>query len=494
MMNWQTVRELFVDQRLPVPNVSVGQYDDLPTDGLTMGTLIIGRPGSGKTSALARHVVDYSRRFPDRAIFVLDWSGSISDAILKLVIGAADKDDLMKRLVYDELGHPEWVIPLPEFSSEYGEGYEDQVQRVSTNLVKLAPELVKDAPFLAGLGLREIAPQIFRILSSTTNEHGETWQVTEAKRMIMEAPLLRMATAKYGYKVPEAKWFIERMFLQLQPRVRELRTFAILALLGTIEPKNTRARVGYYRPGWTPKEAIEKGLIVLVNGARLINEENTQHYLFTQAYSLIKQELNRRTPGDPNDKPVALVMDEVYSLLSIPGMAKEVGMLSTLYRSRKLELYVVLQSLNQLAPELRNQIWSLGNVMCFAISNFDEAYEAAQQIFSFDPGRVKLASSPEFSRSIIETDRSQYLTIANWIQRLQHRQCVVRRFLNERKLDDRIRMVPKTKELPMSKVSENLTDIKLMLLKQRGVLVRDALEVINQRKLVIETPKKAPQL
>jgi hypothetical protein len=404
MIDLQFIHDLILGNNLPVPNISVGQYDDLPTDGLTMGTLIIGRPGSGKTSALARHVVDYSRRFPNRAIFVLDWSGAISDAILKLIVGAADRNDLMKRVVYDELGHPEWVIPMPEFSHEYGEGYEEQVQRVSTNLVKLAPELVRDAPFLAGLGLREIAPQIFRVLSSVTNEHGETWQVTEAKRFILETPLLRMATAKFGHKVPEAKWFIERMFLHLHPRERELRTYALLALLGTIEPKNTRARIGYYRPGWTPKEAIDKGLLVLVNGARLINEENTQHYLFTQAYSLIKQEINHRIPGDVNDQPVALVMDEVYSLLSIPGMAKEVGMLSTLYRSRKLELSVVLQSLSQLAPELRNQIWSLGNVVCFAVSNFDEAYEAAQQIFRFEPARVKLTSSPEFPRPIIETD------------------------------------------------------------------------------------------
>jgi hypothetical protein len=86
------------------------------------------------------------------------------------------------------------------------------------------------------------------------------------------------------------------------------------------------------------------------------------------------------------------------------------------------------------------------------------------------------------------------LTIANWIQRLQHRQCIVRRYLNERQLDERIRLVPKTKELPPSRSNENLTEIKLMLLKQRGVLVRDALEVINQRKITVDTPKKPPQL
>jgi hypothetical protein len=187
-------------------------------------------------------------------------------------------------------------------------------------------------------------------------------------------------------------------------------------------------------------------------------------------------------------------MDEVYSLLSIPGMAEEVGMLSPLYRSRKLELYVVLQSLAQLAPVLREQIWSIGNVMCFAVSNFDDAYDIAQQLFRFDPLRAKIPPKTDLQRPVIETDRSQYLTIANWIQRLQHRQCVIRRFWSEKKLDQNIRMVPRTKELPSNRTDDNLGEIKESLLKERGVLVRDALEVINQRKLTVIATNKPPQL
>ena len=495
MMNWSLFQQLlFGDTPPPVTNVVVGQYDDLPAEGLTMGTLIIGRQGTGKTTVLARHLVDYFKRYQNRAIFVLDWSGAISDSILKLILMDPKKDELLKRIVYDELGHPDWVVPMPEFSEAYGVPFEEQAQRVSSNLAKLAPELVRDAPFLAGLGLREIAPQIFRILSAITNEHGEPWQVTEAKRLILDPPLTKLATAQFGYKVPEAKWFMERMYLQLKPQERELRSYALLALLGAIEPRSARARVGYYRPGWTPREAIQKGLMVLVNGARLINEKNTQHYLFTQAYSLIMAEINKRQPGNPEDQPVALVMDEVYSLLSIPGMAEEVGMLSPLYRSRKLELYVVLQSLAQLALVLRDQIWSIGNVMCFAMSNFDEAYTVAQQLFQFEPLRAKVPPKVDLQRTFIETDRSQYLTIANWIQRLQHRQCIVRRFWSEQRLDQHVRMVPRTKELPSRQMDDKLDEIKESLLRERGVLVRDALEVINQRKLVIPVVNKPPQL
>lgn len=301
MINWQMLQQLLIGNMPPVNNVVVGQYDEFPSEGLTMGTLIIGRQGTGKTTALARHLVEYFKLNQNRAIFVLDWSGAITDSILKLVLAEPKKHELLRRIVYDELGHPEWVVPLPEFSEAYGGTYEDQVQRVSTNLAKLAPELVRDAPFLAGLGLREIAPQVFRILSAITNEHGESWQVTEAKRLILDQPLARLATAQFGNKVPEAKWFMERMYLKLTEHERELRSYALLALLGAIEPRVARARVGYYRPGWTPKEAIQKGLMVLVNGARLINEKNTQHYLFTQAYSIIMAEINRRQPGNLKD-------------------------------------------------------------------------------------------------------------------------------------------------------------------------------------------------
>ncbi len=90
---------------------------------------------------------------------------------------------------------------MPEFSELYGGSYEEQVQRIATNLTKLAPELVRDAPFLAGLGLREIAPQVLRILTSITNEHNETWQITETKKLIADPQLLNNALKTFGYKV-----------------------------------------------------------------------------------------------------------------------------------------------------------------------------------------------------------------------------------------------------------------------------------------------------
>ena len=492
-MDAKFFRNLIFPYTSAFPNSRTLDYEELLPPGLTMGTLYIGRQGTGKTSSLARHLVDYMKTYPDRAIFVLDWSGSISDSILSLVLQDKDRDLLIKRIIYDEMGHPEWCIPFPEFSHIYGSSYEEQVQRLSVNLTKLAPELVTGAPLLAGLGLREIAPQIFRTLTAISNEFNETWQATEAKKLITDPPLLRRSLAMYGYKVPEAKWFLEKVFLDLKPNERELRTYALLALLGAIETPVTRARIGYYRPAWTPREAIKGGMMVLSNGARLINQKNTQHYLFTQVYSMIMSEINKRTPGDLNDEPVALVMDEVYSLLSIPGMAEEVGMLSPLYRSRKLELYIVLQALSQLAPTLKEQIWSIGNIVSFAISNFEEAYELAQQIFTYRPDTVKLQAKTDTSQPLMEADRGQYLQIANQMQRMKHRECLMRRYESEKILDNHVRWIRQTKNVPTEPTDMTVLELKEKLLKERGVRVRDALQLINQRSIGT-VPTRPPQL
>lgn len=486
-MDWKLINTILFGKQ-PPGRMREG-YDDLPHEGLTMGTLFIGRPGSGKTSSLARHVVDYFLKYPDRAIFVLDWGGSDSDSILTLLMQLDEKsrEKALKRVIYDELGNPDITIPMPEFSEAYG-SYEEQVQRVRRNLEKSEKYLVERTPVVGGLAI-ENAPHFFRMCVATTNEYNEPWQITEAKKLAVDEGLLKLALKKFGYRAPESKYFLEKIYLQKKDADKQLSVYALTSILGVIEPREIRARVGYYKPGWTPKEAIEKGMLVLVNGARLINQEKAQHYLFTQVFSLIIQEINKRQPGNPKDKPVALVMDEVYTLLNIEGMAEEIGKLSPLYRSRKLELYVVLQTLSQLAPTLREQIWSIGNVVCFAISNFDEAYEIAQQIFKYEPKMVKYAPTNPDRQPIVEPDRGQFLTIANYIQRMNHRECIMRRYNSEQQLDPNVWHVTQTRSHPSNQPTSPVWELKERLLKERGVPVRDALEVINQRKIEQERRK-----
>jgi len=56
-------------------------------------------------------------------------------------------------------------------------------------------------------------------------------------------------------------------------------------------------------------------------------------------------------------------------------------------------------------------------------------------------------------------------------------------------MDRYIRHVPKTKENPVTQLENNIEETKEMLLKERGVKVRDALEVINKRDITYEDVK-----
>ena len=82
-------------------------------------------------------------------------------------------------------------------------------------------------------------------------------------------------------------------------------------------------------------------------------------------------------------------------------------------------------------------------MVSFAVSDFNEAYDIAQQLFKYEPRTVKLPPKTEQQQPITETDRGQYLNQANWIQRSNHRECILRRYYSEQQQDKYIRHVPK---------------------------------------------------
>lgn len=475
-----------VNGKRPVSNsMKPEKEDELFDAGLTMGTLYIGKQGTGKTTALARHLVDYFKRYPDRAMFILDWSGGLTDSVIAML---KNDPESLKRVVYDQLGNTEWVVPLPEFSSKYGNSYEEQIQRVAENFRKLNPTLTEGATVLGGVAINQLLPNFFRLVTAMTNEPidpSETWQMTEVNRLIDDVPMLRRALARYGSKIPDTSWFITNKYLgsEITPKDRDMRTSVLSALLSIFSIRETKARLGYNRPGWTPKEAIAKGQMVIVDGANLINQPQILNYLFTQVHSMIIAEINHRRAGNPEDKHVSLVLDEVRSFIEIPGMAADLFRLPSQYRSRKLQVYLVLQNLKQVAEEIRDQVWSLGNVVCFAMFNFDDAYDMAQQLFAYDPQMQKMPALTERQNPTIEPDRGQYLMIANWIQRLNKRECIIRRHIKESQMEKQVFHIAKTKDtIDLSTVSFSDLDIlKQELLEKRAVRVSDALEVINRR-------------
>ncbi len=478
----------------PVTNLRTGNDDNLYFDSLTRGGLVVGRPGSGKTIWLVMQVLAYALRFVSRAIFILDASGSFTDEFIKLVyqLPPQQREMILSRLVFDRLGDEELVVPFPFFADSYGLTQEEQVQRVKQNFMKIGNHLVAQTPVMA-LGITETLPELSRLLGSIPDGVG-SWQITEAKKLLIDVNSLALACKRFGRKVPEAKWYFEKEFLgeRVSDRERELRTYTIRALLGGIEPASIRARVGYPLPGWTPQQAIEQGQIVLSTGENLINQETAQAVLFMDEFSQILGQINKRTPHDPNDEPVLLIIDEVPMLLKIPGIAEDIGRIAPTYRSRGLEMVIIIQALWQLAEDLKEQIWSLGNNIVFGVDDFQECYKIAQQLFNYNPTARKQAH-PWQGTEHLEPDRGQYLSAANWLQHLQQRQVVMKRYLSEAQEDPFVRFVPRTAEKPNAPLPKPLPELKRDLLTRHAVPVKEALNMINNRKLPHGTQKKQMQ-
>lgn len=333
---------LFGSKTPPIPNVRDDFEGKVYLPGLIRGMFCIGKPSSGKTRFVAGLIVAYALTYPDQGAVILDASGPLCNDILAIVmmLPKQDREKLEKRLVVDILNHPDYTHTQPEFHKSYGVPFETQLQRVAENLRRLNPKTM-ELGMLGKPALEEMAPELFRVLTALENEHGECWQITEGKKLLLDGSQRAMALGLVMTKVPEAVFYFKNFFgSDVEPKEREMRSFTLRSILGIVEPKFMRARLGYYRPSWSPTEAVEKGLIVLVSGEKMLDQELQLNYIFTQIHSLIRQEMNKRRPNNPNDKGFLYVIDEAPVLFEVPGMAKEIGQISTFYRSRKVWLSI----------------------------------------------------------------------------------------------------------------------------------------------------------
>jgi hypothetical protein len=454
---------------------------------MTKGTLVAGDPGTGKTMYVAEQVASMAEQHPESGLLVQDASGALKKALILKILSLPPERGvkLLRRLVVDVLCHPDYIKPMPEFHPDYGVPLEDQVNRVSKNLIDMNPDVVERA-ILGGFSLDEIAKELFRLISITLNEHGENFQITEAKRLLMETDWLRSVVNAYGGRLPSVKAYIERMLLPskggLSQREIEMRTYSLKNVLGVLDTREARATLGYFRPAYTMKEVDEKGLIVVVSGEKLQNQDRLLGYLMTQRYSLFVQYINRREPDHPNNKRLMLVIDELPWLLKYPGMSQNVANIASWYRSRNVTLAIIIQSLSQLDDDLLARAWTFGNLVFFAMGNWDEAIEVSKQLFQYNPVSVKQDARTLLQNPITEPDRGQYDLGAYWVQHLKWRECVVKRFKDERRRDNYIRHVRQRKDIGSLPSQERYYEVYDELIKDRSVLVRDALEVVNQRR------------
>jgi hypothetical protein len=448
-----------------------------------MGNLIIGKQGSGKSTALAGHRVMYHLAHPQDGMISLDSSGSFTDDFLKYASSLRQWPNLRHRIRYVRLGDDRWVLPSPALSAEYRIGFDAQIERIGDVFARLSEEL-KDAPILGLTALKAILPNLLRLSAALSRvaEDGTPWQLTEIGLLLDDAKALNSLIKKCGDALDaETRRFLYSRYANLKSQERELRSYSLSGILTGLIPDDARLQVGYYRPAWTPKEVMAKGLIVLIDGRRVVGRTALQSFLFTHYFALALEAVKQRQPHDERDRPFALIIDEVKNILKMPGMAREIEDVAPLYRSRKMQFYVVIQSLSQLDKALQESIWNMGNVMCFELLNKDDAWVVARQMLNYNPHSVKQEARIRAQNPITEPEQGQDRLAADWIANLKFRECLLRRHFSEKEKDRYIRHIRRTREVEINTDNERLEAIKQKLLEEHGVTAAEVRRAMKHR-------------
>jgi hypothetical protein len=486
----------------PPVRVNPSRNDDLYLDSATRGTLVIGDPASGKTRYVAMQIFNRWKKSP-HAMFVFDSSGGLTQCILELIAKDKESDKLLDKVVLDEIGNSEIVIPKPEFHPDYGLTDEEQVARVVQNQLNLAEVMKEAAGFLTDTAIGETGKNLFRLLQAIRNEYRENrWQITEALDLLVDENKLRRACKKFGQYAPPAKKYFENQYLikEVPYRERELSTRPLRKVLGMIDTDIARATLGYYKPGWTPKEAEEKDLLVLIDAAASANLPQAKEYLITQPFSQVMKWVNKRRPDDPNKKFIGIYFDETVDILQIPGFARQLGMISPYYRSRKITLTIIIQALWQLDEKLAEQVWNMANVVSFVVGNVKDSKIIAEQLFDYDPKFIKNPAKTATQNNTTEPEGGQNRMTADWLQNIPSRSFVMRRYLTEQKKEKGVQFIEQTDDFPphpRGMTDDDMNDlidgIRKAKMKERGVFIQDALDVAQERSKFLDEDKSDPE-
>jgi len=410
-----------------------------------------------------------------------DANQSFTDAFLTIVLSKPKeiRDALIKRIIYDEIGHPVYTITMPDLHEAYKVPMEKQVKRSIQNFKALNPELVTETPVMGGISIKQYGTELFRLLSVIPNEHGSTWQLTEAKHLLVNDFLLNRMLHDYGGLAPTAKWFFEKKFKNLKDDEKDKRTLGLTSVLDDIEAPEIRPRIGYHRPSFAMPQFIEEAKIWLINGHNINDQESTLAFEFVRLKSIIMNEIAKRTPNNPNDYPFTMIFDEVPAILNFMG--DEISSFGTYFRSRQLQPVVVAQMLSQFPDDLREQIFGYASVVCFSLLPFQSRFQVAQELFPYISDTIKAQGKTGMQQDIYEQDRGQYLQIANEIYNLKHRECIVRRQRSEKESNNELVWVAKTKEAPATATMQDVQHLKGELIQKYGVRVDEANASINRR-------------
>jgi hypothetical protein len=464
---------------------------------LAMSSVFLGRQGSAKTFTVAQELLEQMKAHPEQPFFIFDWSGGLIITLFLLILSDPKRDELLPRLIYDDMGGRTingvpHIMGMPEFSEKYDpekrwlERVEDQGDRVLRVFTALNEDLIARNPTMGGRPINELLPNILALLNAVTDEKGESFQLTEATQLLNN-DVREKARRRFGYKVGKANEYFREQF-QGTSRLEKDQAHALADVLDVIKTQRIRARVGCSDPGWTPREAIQRGQIVCCDGSGLNNNRQQKDYAYLSLFHLILDEINKRVPSAPGYPPINWVMDEVYTFTEIKNVSRMLTHLVTEYRNRLLHLFFVVQTLKQLPGEengrkgLEDLFFSFGNIVVFQLLDIDDCLTVAKNFFPFDPQSVKVAAQRDGQHDIMKNRDEQLAEKAYQLQHLAKRECYVRRFIDEARMD-KIIHIGRTRNVRITATREDVERLKDRMMLERGVSLAKAEKIIAQRKV-----------
>jgi hypothetical protein len=475
--------------------------------GLTLATAIVGRQGIGKTYALAVEIIELMLAHPEQAFVIFDWSGGLIFILMLLILSDPKKWVLLPRLVYDPLAGRKingqtYIVPMSVFSEKHDpekqrlERAEDQADRVRRVFEALNEDLIKRNPTMGGRPIKALLPNLLLLANAVEDKNGGNWQITEVLRLL-NPDVRKQALTNFGYKVKKAVDYFTNTFTGKTKLDKDMAN-TLGDILDVLRSQRVRARVGSGHAGYTFSEGIPKGQIFFIDGSDLPSNSGEKDFLFLQLLFLFLDELNKRPASRSGYHPVNLIIDEVYTFHEIPSVSSLLAHLPSEYRSRKLQFFLVLQSLKQLAGEkdgkkgLRDVFFSFGNLILFSLFDIEDCFTMVENLFPFDSQMVKVPARHDGQHDIMQNRDEQTAVKAYELQHFSKRECYVRSFIDEDRMD-KIIHVGRTREVRITATEEDVERLKDKLTLERGVLLSKAEKMIGAREMLIVHKPTHPQ-
>ena len=353
---------------------------------------MVATKGTGKSRFLGRGIA-WRDLMRGHAQVVFDPAGGTIDNFLdKLVRRPPDlQRELIKRIVYIDLGNRHAVVPLPlYFRLGADDGLQAIAQRYLETVRMLDPNL-QSAAVEGWNALSEAGTKLGMVLAAVSG------QVTDAPVLFAhlkpwQAGLQALAVDKRECQ-PAVDWLLHTL-MKMPPEAQVRRTAALmqkLSLLTLDGPR--RAMFGASQPGLDWQQVIAKGQTVLLD-FRHVHDVDFRRFLMLWVLIYFIDFIKYRGIG--RWQPIGLLIDEV-SVLTNLDQQTDSGLFATLLDellnvyARQSQVWVTIshQEVWQVSPKLLKTLMGCGTRIMGRTSDAKSAMDLAEQLFPMDPYRVK---------------------------------------------------------------------------------------------------------